>query len=77
GVAHPTSNSLNTYATGNQSTDNINKLQRDNYDLSPYPITTMLAQLLAFAVQPWIRTARNSCICPTGMPPNKLDDQLR
>lgn len=42
GVAQPTSISLNTFGTGKLSDDKIIKLVRDNFDLRPYAITTML-----------------------------------
>ncbi|MCV6589638.1 MAG: methionine adenosyltransferase [Marinobacterium sp.] len=42
GVAEPTSVSINTFGTGKISDDKIIQLVRDNFDLRPHAITTML-----------------------------------
>ncbi|NRP60347.1 methionine adenosyltransferase [Marinobacterium sp. xm-d-564] len=42
GVAEPTSVSINTFGTGKISDEKIIQLVRDNFDLRPYAITSML-----------------------------------
>ena len=51
GVAEPTSISVNTFNTGKMSDENIVKMVRDNFNLTPYGLNQML-NLLAVKYQP-------------------------